>query len=458
MTLVDRIPPQNLEAEMAVIGSVLVDRSMLDAVTDIVYPSDFYAAIHETIFGAILALADAGLPIDKIALCERLRTMGKLEYVGGPQYLSILMDTVPTAASAEYYGKIVRDKSMSRGLIRAGTQITKLGFESEDDPAAAVGYAESIIRAVAEHSVTQSMGETVAQVSARLFRLLDAKVSGELGDRAQMTPWAGVNYLTGGFFPGEMVGWAAAPGAGKSAAILMLADWIAAHYGAVAFFCLEMGKDATVRRHQALYSGVTARRQRKAEDLTHYDFERLGDAIERISRRPITYFGREASRLADIRREVRAIRKVQPLAAIVVDHAGFIADVDGGSGNTSKHERLDAVYRALLRIAEEEHCVIHVVQHVNRDGMGGRPSLKNLRDGGNLEGHAHAVIFPYRKHPDGTPDEQERGEFIVDKCRDGEAGSVTMKFVGRRHLWMCDHDTCEPPCSDIPWFLEDGAA
>ena len=129
VSLVDRIPPSNLEAEMALLGSVLVDKEMMAAVSEIVRPSDFYASLHESIYLALYALYESGKPLDKVALAEELRSRGMLDKIGGLAYLSSLMETVPTAASAEYYAKIVREKASLRGLIHAGTRITQLGYE-----------------------------------------------------------------------------------------------------------------------------------------------------------------------------------------------------------------------------------------------------------------------------------------------------------------------------------------
>src|SRR6202162_4797927 len=129
----DRIPPNNLEAEMAVIGSVMVDREMMAIVSEVVQPNDFYAHVHESIYAALLQLYERGEPLDKVTLAEELRRRNMLDRVGGVAYLSSLMETVPTAASAEYYAKIVREKSTLRSLIHAGTVITQAGDASEED-------------------------------------------------------------------------------------------------------------------------------------------------------------------------------------------------------------------------------------------------------------------------------------------------------------------------------------
>ena len=168
VSLVDRIPPSNLEAEMALLGSILVDKEMMAAVSEIVRPNDFYASLHETIYLALYALYESGKPLDKVALAEELRSRGMLDKIGGLAYLSSLMDTVPTAASAEYYAKIVREKASLRGLIHAGTRITQLGYESEDDVPAALDESEQIVYEVGNRDSRGSFSAvSVAACSTR---------------------------------------------------------------------------------------------------------------------------------------------------------------------------------------------------------------------------------------------------------------------------------------------------
>src|SRR5690348_3353318 len=147
---IERIPPNNLEAEMAVIGSVLVDREMLAAVGEIIRPTDFYAHVHETIFTVLLDLYERGEPLDKISVSEELRRRGVLERVGGISYISALMDTVQTAGSARYYATIVHEKAVLRSLIHAGTEITQLGYEGEEDVAGALDRSEQLVYTIGE--------------------------------------------------------------------------------------------------------------------------------------------------------------------------------------------------------------------------------------------------------------------------------------------------------------------
>ena len=442
---VDRIPPNNLEAEMAVLGSVLVDRASLDVVDGLVRADDFYALIHETIFAEMLALALAGKPIDKITLAARLRDRGHLELVGGLPYLNSLMDTVPTAASATHYATIVREKAQLRALIHAGSEIARSGFEGEHDVQQAISDATTVLRAATERGEATTGGTSLVVALRARYESLTNLAYGVAVDDSQKTLWAGVNALVGGFRPGELVVWPSAPKMGKSAALVMLADFVSAHYGAVAMFALEMGVDASAMRLLALHSSISARAQRAGE-LSDADLERIAAAQAAIADRPITFFDLSYSRLADMRRELHVLAKTAPIAAVILDHVNFLTDVDGARGDrTTKHERLDRVYRELLRIAKEFGCVVHAVQHVSREGMRSRPTLADIRDGGNPEGHAHAVIFPYRPNPTGSLQERKEGEFIVAAVREGDAGIVPMRFFGHRGMWLERDESC-------PWF------
>jgi replicative DNA helicase len=441
---VDRIPPSNLEAEMAVLGSVLVERDSYEIAAEFLEPIDFYAKIHEMIFATMRDLFEAGSPVDKIAIAEAMRTRGELDKVGGLPYLSSLMDAVPTAASVKHYAEIVREKSDLRALIHAGGRITALGFDGEVDVNRARDEAADALRLALDRNV-ETVGVSLGAAARQRIRAATDLAYGIAPDDTQKTPWPSLNGLVGGFRPGELVIWAGGAKAGKSAAVATLMDFVAAKYGGVAFFAFEMGTEAMAERMLALHSGVSVRAQRNGE-LNDDDLERLADAGRVLESRPIALFGAASSRLSDMRREMRALSKRTHLAAIAVDYVGFTRDVDPERGDRStKHERLDRVYRELLRIAKEFRVVVHVVQHVNRDGMQGRPSIANIRDGGNPEGHAHAVILPYRPNPTGTAKERTEGEFIVAAVREGDAGILPMRFVGHRGMWLDDG-------VDRPWF------
>jgi replicative DNA helicase len=444
--LIDRIPPQNLEAEMAVLGACLVDRDLIADVAGILSPRDFHAPMHGTIFEAITRLADSENPVDKISVAEELKRRGELETCGGLSYLSSLMDTVQTAQSASYYAKIVREKSVLRDLIVAGTKITQLAYEGEEDAEGTIAQCDSVLRSATERGVRRDEGMTAHEAALAVYRDLHAGRSG-----AQFTPWAKVNEYTGGFFPGEMALWCAAPGMGKTGAIIDLADYVAAHHECVLFFTLEMAIKDVMRRMFAMYSNVPARALRRG-DLRDSQYDSVADAASYVGDRNIRFYGRPKS-CADIRAVVSRVSREVKIGSIVIDHIGCLEDVESRPARVSEHEALGRAYGALLSIAAEFQVVVHAVQHVNREGQQyanegkrlKRPTLSDIRGGGNAEGRSHVVIFPYRPYVDGTPEQQREGYFIIAKNRDGEAGEIEMTYSGSRHLWL-QRGTL------VPWF------
>ena len=442
----DKAPPNDLQAEMAAIGAMLVDREMIPLVFEHLRPADFYAVVHERIAQIVLDLHAAGRPVDKISLAEVMRTQGVLEKFGGLSYLTSLLDTVPTAASAIYYASLVAEKAQLRRLIFAGLKIQAIGFEGEANVEAAIGDADRELRdAIALNQL--AMGGVSMQDAMRdVFSELSDAVDGISESRAIQTPWPAVNALVGGFFPEELVVIASAPAQGKTGLVLNLADYIGSRYGHVAFFSLEMSPRAIAQRWLALHSGLSARNQRLG-NVRDDDWERIDRAMSTIARRGVTLFGRQCASIESMRREIARLAREHTVKAIVIDHVNFLADVDSTRNvKMTKHEKLDSAYRRLIQIGAEFKLVTFAVQHVNRAGSTGqRPTITNIRDGGNPEGHAHAILLPYRENPSSNdPRERMVGELIVAKSRDGEEGIVPLEFQGWRHLWIEE--------GQRPWF------
>lgn len=434
----DRVPPQSLDAEMALIGACMVDRQIAEAVLPLVDPEDFYAHVHEAIFAAVRSLVREGQPVDKVTVAERLSRRGpaELERVGGMPYLSALMDTVQSAGSAQYYARIVREKATLRGLIRCGREILELGFSSEHDVNGALATASERLRRIVETGSPQ-LGRSMFQVRQRYLDAMSAK------RLAYYTPWEKLDRLTGGFTSGEFVAWAADPGFGKSMALTMLAAFIAERYGHVAFYTTEMGDVKTYARFLALFSGVSARRQRDPA-ITDFERDRLVEAQQVVDSLPITMFDASPALTSDeVAAQCRRLHRTEELAAFVIDTVGKLDDIEGprGAPRASLHERQQTAINTLIRTAQELGCVAHGVFHFTRpqDGKGSpQPHMSRIRNGGNVEGTATTIIFPHHAGP-------HDDLFIVDKARDGSRGTVKMTFHGDRALWLQrDHR--------VPWF------
>jgi replicative DNA helicase len=429
---IDRIPPQNLEAEMALLGAILVDKDMMDVALEIVEPTDFYASLHEAIFLALGALHQRRMRLDKIALAEELKTRGMLDKVGGVAYLSTLMDTVPTASSTEYYARLVRRKAMLRGLILAGAQITAAGYEGESDEDGALVAAERALAAVTARGVEPAqMPEPGAVMDAIVERLIRREKI-----RVVESPWHSLNATVGGFTAGELVAIVAAAKVGKSGLAVTFAEHAAAQEGAFVFFATEMGDEAVERRRLAIRSGVSARKQRLG-DLSDGDLSRVVTARNALRDKPLIVVGRKHRSLRAFWRVCRDARsKHGQLAGICVDHVGFTEEARAFDKSRTETQALDELYRGLLDLAEDFQCPVFAVVHPNREGAIERPSratLHKIRGGGALENHAHTILCPWRADPINNPHE---AEVIVVASRDGGEGALPFYYDGARATWF----------------------
>jgi replicative DNA helicase len=445
--VVNDIPPHNLEAEMAVLGSVMIDRSMWDVVAPLVQARDFYAHAHERLWLVLAKLAEAGKPLDKITVVEELRGEKAFEG-GGIAYLNGLLSIVPTAASAEYYARIVADKAALRRLATIFRQGAEFAMtERFADSIGLTDWAQGqlITGAGVRKSIEGLPGSEV--INGIRYAIENPR------DRQPFfTPWSNLDKLTGGFKPGELVFWAASPGMGKSVTQINLAHYNAVKYGKshgeVLFFALEMGSAATAERMLAMHSGVQVRNFRLG-NLSEIHRRWVASSAEHLEALPIRYFDRVPRlTLHEIKMAARMAASRTGVAAIHIDHIGYLADLVEAGMRGNKHAVLDAALMELVNLSAELKCAMHVVFHLNRDARDKEPTIFHLRDGGNSEGHATTVIFPWRPNPDGDPEKPEamsEGVFVVAKVRDGQPGRVPMNFDGGALLWTQAGDV-------KPWY------
>jgi replicative DNA helicase len=421
--------PHSLESEQIVLGAILCDPKLASVLFLSVKPADFYSQAHDYIASAMRKLDESRISIDKASLVQELRKANRYTEAGEVSYLSSLMDTVQTTSTAMHHASIVAEKAQLRRLIEAGGKIADRASDGESDVAAAVADCDAILRDAV--GTTKSDGVSLADGAAQIYRELDKTVAGET-PKAMMTPWPTINRTTGGMFPGELIVIAAAPGAGKSAMAMQIVEHVARGGKTGLVFALEMGAQDTIRRMLAVHSHLEVRRLRRG-DLRGDDYDRLGAGMSDLSSLPLWFYGSYPRKsVADIRRICRQQMRESEIGVVLVDHPGYLREALLGAKNATKHERLEYVYQELKLIAEEMRTPVIAVQHLNRAGMDGKPSLAHLRDGGNLEGHAHMVLFPYRPDPLTNP---SMAELIIAKNRDGDVGSVPMSFDGSMFTW-----------------------
>jgi replicative DNA helicase len=378
---IDRIPPHNLEAEMAVIGSVLVDREMLAAVGEIVRPGDFYAHVHETIFAVLAELYDRGEPVDKITVGEELRRRNLLERVGGLSYISGLMDTVQSAGSARYYATIVREKSILRSLIHAGSQITQHAFEGEEDVAAALDRSEQLVYAIGERrGMTEFM--PVNRLMKDAFDHID-RLFHQKGDRTGLTAgFRDIDQMTTGFQPGNFVIIAARPGMGKTSFALNMAVAAARETNEpIAFFSLEMSNNELIQRLICSEARISMNDMRRGNIKPH-QWEDMSRAMGVLNEMPIYLDDVGALTVGDVRSRCRRLKSTVGLGAIFVDYLQLLRP-SVLSRNANRNEELSEISRSLKVTAKELSVPIIALAQLNRGveaRQEKRPMLADLRD------------------------------------------------------------------------------
>jgi replicative DNA helicase len=439
VSLVDRIPPSNLEAEMALLGSVLVDKEMMAAVSEIVRPNDFYASLHETIYLALYALYESGKPLDKVALAEELRSRGMLDKVGGLAYLSSLMDTVPTAASAEYYAKIVREKASLRGLIHAGTRITQLGYESEDDVPAALDESEQIVYEVGNRDARGSFS-AVSSLLLDTFHELEKRHS-QRGDRTGVTSgFADIDDYTAGFQKGNLIILAARPAMGKTSLALNMALFGAREENTpVAVFSLEMTKQELVERLISSDAGIDASKLRRGA-IEGKDWERIGNSIGRLNELQLFLDDSGAVTVSEIRSRLRRLKSTHGLGICYIDYLQLVRPSALGR-NVNRNEELSEICRTLKATAKDLEIPIVALAQLNRaveTRQDKRPMLSDLRDSGAIEQEADIVTFLYRDayYNKETSPEPDLTELIFAKHRNGRVGTVKLRFRPEHTLFQ----------------------
>jgi replicative DNA helicase len=428
---VDRIPPQNLEAEMALLGSILVDREMMATVAEIVDPPDFYAAMHETIYTALLALYERGEPLDKITLSEELKRRNQLEKIGGLAYLTSLMDTVPTAASAEYYANIVREKSALRGLIHAGTLITRIGYEGEEDVEGSIDTAEQIVYDV---GTRQQHGKftPVAQMLKPVFDNLD-KMFSQRGDRTGITSgFRDVDDHTAGFQPGNLIILAARPGMGKtSLALTMAAEAARVDQKPVAFFSLEMTNEELVQRLLASAARLDSQKLKRG-NIHDNEWTTLSEAMSQLSMLPIYLDDSASITITEIRSRARRLKaSSNGLGIIFIDYLQLVRPGQLSKG-ANRNDEIAEICRSLKATAKDLAVPIVALAQLNRAveaRQDKRPMLSDLRDSGSIEQEADIVAFIYRdEYYNKETADPGVTELILAKHRNGRTGTVKMMF------------------------------
>ncbi|WP_239615426.1 replicative DNA helicase [Cohnella mopanensis] len=428
--LYDRVPPQNLEAEQAVLGAILLEAEALIASMERLKAEDFYSVSHQRIFDAMVALNDDNQPIDLVTLTARLQDLGQMEEVGGIMYLTKLANAVPTAANVEYYAQIVEEKSILRRLIRTATQIVSNGYATEDDVGVLLNDAEARIMEISSRrSATGFI--SIRDVLMEVFEKVEFLYNHKGGVSGIPSGFVDLDKMTNGFQRSDLIIVAARPSVGKTAFALNVAQNVAVRASeTVAIFSLEMSAPQLVQRIVCAESNVDATRMRTGH-LEGDDWEKLSMAIGALSEAQIYIDDTPGITVSDIRAKCRRLKKEKGLGMILIDYLQLIQG--RGKAGENRQQEVSEISRTLKQIARELEVPVIALSQLSRgveQRQDKRPMMSDLRESGSIEQDADIVAFLYRDdYYDKESEKKNIIEIIIAKQRNGPVGTVELVFL-----------------------------
>ncbi len=435
--ILDRLPPQNLEAERGVLGSLLLDPDLCDDVALVVRPDDFYADANQKLYSHLLAMHDDGSRIDATLLVERLTSAGDLEAIGGPAYLAELLHSVPHAANAVYYAEIVRDKSTLRSLIHASTEILRDAYEPTVDPREMVSRAEEQIFAVHDSRSADHL-TNIHDLLVEAFDRIDARL--EHGEGVGVpSGFQDLDNLTGGLHESEFIVLAARPSMGKTALATNMAEYVAIEANVPTLFVsLEMAKLELAQRMLCSQGRIDANKFRSGF-LSKEDRSKLVEASAKLGKAPMYIDDTPARTVTEIAACARRLKRKQNLGLIVIDYLQLIQPDDP---RDPRQEQVAKMARRLKALARELRIPVLCLAQLNRQAdtgkEGHRPRLSQLRESGAIEQDADVVMFVHREeyYCNSREEAMEKGlvgqaDLIVAKQRNGPTGDIKLAWLDK---------------------------
>jgi replicative DNA helicase len=429
-TIVERLPPHNIEAEQSVLGSLLIDRDAIIKVAAYLKPEDFYVSANGTIYKAVLDLYNKREPTDFVTLSDELERRETLDDVGGVSYLSSLLNTVPTAVHIEYYGRIVERHATLRRLIDAGTEIVGIGFQDKVDTEDALDAAERALFEVSQKRQTKDF-QAIADVLDRYFDQIDYLQQNRGEVVGVPSGYTDLDQLTGGLQRSDLIILAARPSMGKTAFSLGLAYGAAIQHGrSVGIFSLEMSADQLVQRLLATETGVDSHRLRLGM-IDDNEWDRISRAFGRLSEAKIFIDDSANASIMDVRSKARRLQAESGLDLLIVDYLQLMS----GRRSENRVQEISEISRGLKGLARELNVPVIALSQLSRaveTRSDHRPMLSDLRESGSIEQDADIVMFIYREEKyDENSDKKGIAELIVAKHRNGPVGTINLRFFER---------------------------
>lgn len=424
-----RIMPNNQEAEQSVIGSMILDKNAIATVLEKLQADDFHREGHKIIFQAILDLFTKDIPIDLVTLAEHLKSIDKLEYVGGISYLTEIATSVPTTLNLVSYINIVSDKSMLRKLIRASTEIMEDSYTKQDEVNAVVEEAEKRIFNIAEKRNSGGF-EAISTILERGFVEIERVYNNKGTTTGVSTPFPELDRMTSGFQKGDMVLIAARPSMGKTTFALNLAEHAALREGkSIAIFSLEMGMEQLAYKFLCSEANVELTKLRNG-DLDDRDWENIARASGPLSQAKIFIDDTAGISVTEMRSKCRRLKLEHGIDLILIDYLQLMS----GKGE-SRQQEVSEISRSIKALAKEMQCPVIALSQLSRapeQRADHRPMLSDLRESGSIEQDADLVMFLYRdEYYNQDTEDKNIAECIIAKQRNGPVGTIKMAWLGQ---------------------------
>ena len=426
-----KIPPHDIDAEQAVIGSMLTDKDAVVDAVETLKPDDFYRQDNKTIYEAILNLYNRAEPIDIITVKSELTSLAKLEAVGGLEYLAVLPDKVPTTANVEKYIKIVEEKSILRRLIKASNELIDLGYAETEDVDTIMDQAEKKVFEISQGK-NQKGYTPIKDILVESFAELEKLYNQKEPITGIPTGFADLDYKTAGLHNSDLVLIAARPAMGKSAFALNLATNAAVQSNVpVVIFNLEMSKSQLVSRILCSEAMVDSNKVRTGK-IEEDDWVKLATALGPLSEAPIYIDDTPGITVTEIRAKCRKLKMEKNLGLIVIDYLQLIQG--SGKRNASREQEISEISRSLKILAKELDVPVIALSQLSRAAeqrADHRPMLSDLRESGAIEQDADIVMFLYRDdYYNKESEEKNVAEVIIAKHRGGSTGTVKLAWLG----------------------------
>jgi replicative DNA helicase len=423
----DRIPPQNQEAEVSVLGSILLDKEAIIKIADILIPDDFYNDAYRLIFGQMIWLYEHHQPIDIVTLTNRLEEKGVLKEIGGATLISQLANSVPSAAHVVNYAKIVSDKAILRRLITTANEVSNMAYDESDNPGEILDKAEQKIFEVSEKHLKENF-ISLKSVLTESFDRIDELHKDKDTMRGVPTGFKNLDNLLAGLQPSDLVIIAGRPSVGKTAFALNIAHNVAVSAQVpTAIFSLEMSKEQLVDRLLAAEAGIDSWKLRTG-NLDDNDFLKINHAYGALSEAPLFIDDSSIINVLEMRTKARRLQAEHGLGLIIVDYLQLMS----GNNPDNRVQEVSAISRGLKGLARELGVPVVALSQLSR-AVESRPSkipmLSDLRESGSIEQDADVVMFVYREEVY-DEDTERKGitDILIRKHRNGPIGQAELFF------------------------------